>query len=798
MKRRTEGSVLEFRKENGEGGYVMQGKTDRSTHSASDASGLVRLSGTVERIVFSSDETGFAICDFGVDEYAVERTEGEVSSADDGAFCDEVITILGTLPLIAVGDALTVYGRWGFSPKYGRQFRVEQYEKNLPADTASILRYLSSRTIKGVGPTLARRIVSEFGVETFDVIEHHPEWLADIKGISRKLAQQISDDFREKSGMRNAMLYFREYFGTALTVRIYKKWGATAVDVARSNPYRLCDEIDGIGFEKADRLASENGIAVNSPERLKSGIRYVLVQNGMQNGHVCLPEDKLIAVSARLLGVTEEEIREALNALTIEKGVDVLSIFGVRYVYDHFAYAAEGYIARKLRLLDKLCPAVSTEDVALFIEKEERESGVEYAALQKQAIFDALSSGVMILTGGPGTGKTTVVRALLRVFSRIGLKVALCAPTGRAAKRLSESTAEEAKTIHRLLEMGVDRKNAEGLRDDGRVVFGRDEKNLLDENVVIVDEASMIDNALLCALLKAVKPGARVILIGDADQLPSVGAGNVLADLIMSECFSTVRLTEIFRQAGESLIITNAHAVNRGVMPDLSVKNNDFFFLPRESDKEIAYTIADLCKNRLPRAYGRDAAEGIQVITPSRRGESGTDALNLLLQSELNPPDGKKKEYHFRDRVFREGDKVMQTRNNYDIFWERTDGEGMGIFNGDIGVIQSIDPFEQEMTILFDDRIAKYDFSLLDELDHAYAVTVHKSQGSEYQTVIFPAYAAPPMLLTRNLLYTAVTRASVRVIIVGREDIVEAMVQNNRQSMRYTGLVHRIKGSDGS
>ncbi len=762
-----------------------------------DASGLVRLSGTVERIVFSSDETGFAICDFGVDEYAVEHRANEEPAKDDGAFRDEVITVLGTLPLIAVGDELTVYGRWGFSPKYGRQFRVEQFEKNLPADTASILRYLSSRTVKGVGPTLARRIVGEFGADTFDVIEHHPEWLADIKGISRKLAQQISEDFREKSGMRSAMLYFREYFGAALTVRIYKKWGANAVDVAKSNPYRLCDEIDGIGFEKADRLAAENGIAGNSPERLKSGIRYVLVQNGMQNGHVCLPEEKLIAASAKLLGVTEDESRAALLSLSEEKGVDALTIDGVRYIYDHYAYAAEGYIARKLRLLDQLCPAISTEDVALFIEKEERESGVRYAVLQRKAIFDALSSGVMILTGGPGTGKTTVVRALLSVFSRIGLKVALCAPTGRAAKRLSESTSEEAKTIHRLLEMGVDRKNVEGRRDDGRVVFGRDEKNLLDENVVIVDESSMIDNALMCALLKAVKPGARVILIGDADQLPSVGAGNVLADLIASESFSTVRLTEIFRQAGESLIITNAHAVNHGEMPDLSVKNNDFFFLSRSSDEEIAYTVADLCKNRLPKAYGKAVADGIQVITPSRRGESGTDALNILLQRELNPPDGKKKEYRFRDRVYREGDKVMQIRNNYDIFWERPDGEGMGIFNGDIGVIESIDLFEQEMTILFDDRTAKYDFSLLDELDHAYAVTVHKSQGSEYQTVIMPAYAAPPMLLTRNLLYTAVTRASRRVIIVGRADIIESMVKNNRQSMRYTGLVYRARTTDG-
>ncbi|MBO5270557.1 MAG: AAA family ATPase, partial [Clostridia bacterium] len=556
------------------------------------------------------------------------------------------------------------------------------------------------------------------------------------------------------------------------------------------------DEIEGIGFERADRMAESLGIAHNSMERIKSGIRYVLVQNGMQNGHVCLPESKLVAVAARLLGVTEDECRAALSELITAQSVDVEIDGGVRYLYDHFAYAAEGYIAKKLVLLDKLCPAVDASDVALFIRREERENGVEYANLQKKAIYDALSSGVMILTGGPGTGKTTIVRALLRIFSEIGMKVALCAPTGRAAKRLSESTSEEAKTIHRLLEMGVDRKNASGQRDDGRVVFGRDEKNLLEENVIIVDESSMIDNALMCALLKAVKPGARLILIGDADQLPSVGAGNVLSDLIASERFSTVRLTEIFRQAGESLIITNAHAINGGRMPDLKAKNNDFFFLPRETDAQIAATVADLCKTRLPRAYGAEIIGGIQILAPSRKGESGTDALNVLLQRELNPPARGKNEYAYRDRVYREGDRVMQIRNNYDIYWEKSDTDGTGIFNGDIGIIQKIDPSEQMMEILFDDRLAEYDFSLLDELDHAYAITVHKSQGSEYPTVILPAYSAPPMLLTRNLLYTAVTRASARVIIVGRIEVIETMVGNNRESMRYTGLCRRVKRAE--
>ena len=763
-----------------------------TTNEPQEASGLVRLAGTVERVIFSSEETGYAILDFGVDEYVVDTLGGE-PIGDTDAPIDEVIVAVGTMPMVANGDALTLYGKWVFNPKYGRQFRVEQYEKTLPADTASILRYLSSRAIKGIGPTIAKRIVAEFGEDTFDVLENHPEWLSEIKGISRKLAEKISEDFRDKAGMRNAMLFFRNYFGTTLTVRIYKKWGGNAVEIAQSNPYRLCEEIDGIGFERADRLAEAQGMARNCVERIRSGFRYVLTQNGMQNGHVCLPKDKLAEATARLLGVTREECDEVLMDMVAGQGVSVVRRDGAEYLYDHYAYAAEQYIAKKLVLLDKLCPSLSPEDVELFIRREERENGVQYASLQKKAIYDALASGVMILTGGPGTGKTTVVRALLRIFSEIGMKIALCAPTGRAAKRLSESTQEEAKTIHRLLEMGGDRKNNNGLREDGKVVFGRDEKNHLDENVIIVDESSMIDNALMCALLKAIKPGARLILIGDADQLPSVGAGNVLADLIASERFSTVRLTEIFRQAGESLIITNAHAINCGEMPDLSVKNNDFFFLPRESDRDIAYTVADLCKNRLPKAYGPAVSSGIQVISPSRKGEGGTDALNLLLQGELNPPAKGKKEYRFRDRTFREGDKVMQIRNNYDICWEKPDSEGSGIFNGDIGVIQRIDLFEEQMEILFDDRLARYDFSMLDEVDLAYAITVHKSQGSEYPTVIIPAYAAPPMLLTRNLLYTAVTRAATRVIIVGRSDVVLQMVQNNRQSMRYTGLRYAIQ-----
>jgi exodeoxyribonuclease V alpha subunit len=465
-----------------------------------------------------------------------------------------------------------------------------------------------------------------------------------------------------------------------------------------------------------------------------------------------------------------------------EKKLCTVYADGVHYVYEKQAFEDEKYIARKLTLLDKVSDVMSTENIDAFIKREERESGIQYAKEQRRAIFSALESGVMLLTGGPGTGKTTVVRALLHIFDSMGLKVALCAPTGRAAKRLSESTSCEAKTIHRLLEFGGDETG-------GHARFQRNETNLLDEHAIIIDEASMVDNALMSALLRAVKPGARLVIIGDSDQLPSVGAGNVLCDLLQSEKFATVRLDEIFRQAQQSLIVTNAHAINHGKMPRLDVKDNDFFFLPRANDREIAETVAGLCSVRLPRTYGEMGVKGVQVIAPSRRGETGTEHLNVLLQSVLNPKADSKREYTFRDIVFREGDRVMQTKNNYDIYWEREDGSwGNGIFNGDIGTILRIDYSDEKMQIEFDDRCCDYDFNMLDELEPAYAVTVHKSQGSEYPIVVLPIGSASEMLLSRNLFYTAVTRAQNMVILVGREEKVRTMVENNRQSMRYTGL----------
>ena len=743
-------------------------ENQRLEFGARDNYGLEHLEGTVEQIIYSNEENGYTVCDMSTE--------------------DDVVTVCGIMPMLNEGDTLCVYGKWVHNAKYGRQFSVEQYERVMPADTASILRYLSSRAIKGIGPKTAVKIVEAFGEDSFDVIENHPEWLADsIKGISLKMAIAASESFKEQAGIRSAMMFFRDYFGAATTVRIYKKWGSASVDVAKKNPYRLCNEIDGIGFERADALAVGIGMQNDNFDRIMSGLYYVLQRNAAQNGHVCLPRQKLCESASELLGVDVEVCDKGISELLrIERFKYLLDNDGLQLIYTKRDYDDEKYIANKLVLLDKTCAAVDLRDIDRFIEGEERRSGIKYASLQKEAIRDALRYGVMILTGGPGTGKTTVVRALMRIFESMDLAIALCAPTGRAAKRLSEATSCEAKTIHRLLEMGYE--------SDGALTFKRDEFDLLDEDVIIVDEASMVDNMLMSALLKSIKAGARIIIIGDSDQLPSVGAGNVLRDIIESERFATVCLTEIFRQAEESLIIRNAHAINRGDMPDLTVKDNDFFYLRRSDDRQIAMTVTELCRDRLPKAYGDIAKNGLQVICASRKGEAGTENLNIILQSALNPAHRAKREYRFRERIFREGDRVMQTRNNYDICWERTtDGkDGNGIFNGDIGTIISIEASEGYMEMIFDDRKVLYDISMLDDIEHAYAITVHKSQGSEYPIVVMPMCSAAYMLHTRNLLYTAVTRAQKMVVLVGREDIISEMVKNNHQTLRYTGLSKRL------
>ena len=498
-----------------------------------EGSKLIKLTGSVEHIVYSNEENGYTVCDFGTDD-------------------DDLITVTGILPYVAEGDSLILYGEWKHNPKYGQQFSVTEYEKYMPANASAILRYLSSGAIKGIGKKTALKIVEEYGDNTLDVLENHPDWLSDIPGISLKKARQICDDFKAKAGIRTAMLFFRDYFGAATTVKIYKRWGSASIDIAKANPYRLCDEIEGIGFDRADGMALKLGIDRNSDARLVSGIAHVLRYNAAQNGHVCLPREKLVQASSMLLDASAECINPIIDDM-IAMGRLKYSFFGGNtYLYDRYAYECETYIAEKLVLLDRVCPTVCLTDANAFITKEEMLHGVTYATMQKKAIISALENGVMLLTGGPGTGKTTVVKALLDIFRSMDLKVALAAPTGRAAKRLSESTSHEAKTIHRLLEFEYSGE------DEDKPGFRRNETDHLDEHVIIVDESSMIDNSLMASLLKAVKPGARVILIGDADQLPSVGAGNVLHDLLDCGRFATVRLDEIFRQAQESLIITNA------------------------------------------------------------------------------------------------------------------------------------------------------------------------------------------------------------------------------------------------
>ena len=726
---------------------------------------LDTISGTIENVVYRNEGNDYTVM--------------EIVDEDNNLVC-----AVGVIPMAFEGENVVLHGRWTFHKEFGRQFAFDTFEKTLPEEVEGIIQYLSSRTVKGVGPVTALKIVNRFGTETFDVMENHPEWLADIPGITMKKAAQISESFREQTGIRSVMMFFGNYMGTGEITKVYKRFGVGAIGIVQDNPYILCEGELGIPFEKADNIAKSLGAALDSRNRILSGIKYVLAYNSNVNGHTCLPQEKLTAAASEVLGVEERKINDAVFELLDDGELSAYSIDDVSYVMLNETAEDEDSVSRHLNRLLREAGSLGAQDISALIEKVEVNLDVNFARLQREALFASLENGVMILTGGPGTGKTTVVKALLSIYNSIGHKVVLAAPTGRAAKRMSEATSEEAKTVHRMLEMerGV----------GGETRFMRNEKNPLSESVVIVDEASMLDLALTASLLRAMKRGSRLVLIGDSDQLPSVGAGNILADLISSERIKTIRLTEIFRQSKESLIVTNAHRINEGEAPLLNVTDNDFFFVRREFEGDIAATVGSLISDRLPKTYGRDIKEQIQVITPSRKGSGGVEQLNSALQAKLNPPSKFKKEKSAHGIILREGDRVMQVANNYDIEWEKNGATGVGLFNGDVGTIETIDLREEKIFVRFDDKIAEYSYDLLDEIELAYAITVHKSQGSEYPVVIIPMYACAPMLLTRNLLYTAVTRAKKMVILVGRSDIPKKMVENNRQILRYTTLKHKI------
>lgn len=699
----------------------------------------------------------------------------------------QTVTVVGTIPLPVVGEQLMVTGKWGNHPSYGKQFEAEFLERMMPQTTSGILSFLSSRTIRGIGPKMAARIVDHFGEQTLQVMEREPVRLAEVTGISPQKAAEIGEAFRLQMGVRQLMEFFALHqLPAELAVRTYKIYGDAAVELLYDDPYLLMDEGLDAPFGAVDRFAIELGVAGDDPRRLEAGVLFELNYN-LSAGHSFLPQDKLIAATAQLLFVEAELVQQAVERLLQAERLVRCTLAGIMVVYLPQLYEAETYCTRRLlefaslefpepRGLDKKVGQVA------------QESGIDYSAEQEQAIRRAATSGLLMITGGPGTGKTTILNGILSLLGQMQLRCVLAAPTGRAAKRLTEVTGEEASTIHRLLEASVDPHT-------GKMVFVRDAGNPIQADAVIVDEMSMVDVQLLYSLLQAIPQGKRLILVGDPDQLPPVGPGFPFSDMLRAGVLPGVRLVEIFRQAQKSLIVMNAHRVNQGQMPELKVTSSDFFFLRRQTEEQLASTIRDLCTTRLPKNMGIPP-EQIQVLCPTRKGGVGTIALNQLLQQALNPASPEKKEHQSGQFLFREGDRVMQIRNNYDILWKKLDGSavGTGIFNGDMGVITSIDSNQETMTIVFDDRQAQYDFTQLNELEPSYAVTVHKSQGSEYRAVILTAWNASAYLLSRSILYTAITRARELLILVGREDIVAAMTENAKRSRRYSGLKLRLQG----
>ena len=730
---------------------------------------LLQLEGAVENIVYRNEENGYTVI--------------EISDTDD------YITAVGIMPQVGVGDTVKLTGTYITHRSYGRQFSASICEVCRPTESADILRYLSSGAIKGIGAATAQRLVSEFGEATLDIMENEPERVALLKGISKSKAEDFSLQLKTNSGVRTLMLYLGEYgISNTSSVKIYNSFGPGCIDRIKANPYILCEGDFGVSFENADFIAKKESLEPESNVRLRAGITYILRHNE-RNGHTCLPKDKLLNTSADFLGVHSEKVGECMEEMLFDRSLIGDKIDDTEFVFTPQLHLSETYVSSRIKMLLKF-PSEKIKDIDKEIKICEKSDGITYADLQKQAITSALTEGMLVLTGGPGTGKTTTLNAIIKILKEKGKKVLLSAPTGRAAQRMSELTGDEAKTLHRLLEVSWDKQD--------NPVFNKNERNQLKCDALIVDEVSMVDTFIFESVMRALPLGCRLILVGDSDQLPSVGPGNVLGDLIDSGILPVVRLNEIFRQAQQSLIVTNAHKIVNGHMPVLNKADKDFFFLQRNNKTDVTNVIIDLCTNRLPKAYGYSAFENIQVLSPSKKGELGTAELNHKLQNALNPKSDDKAEVTIGSKTFRTGDKVMQVKNNYDIRWFKDNGEtGEGIFNGDIGIIERIDKKVKLIKISFYDKTAMYTYESASDLDFAYAVTVHKSQGNEFDAVIIPMFSGPPQLYYRNLLYTAVTRAKKTLILVGNPQTVEYMVNNNRRTKRYSGLKEFLLRDEG-
>ncbi|MEG1996604.1 MAG: ATP-dependent RecD-like DNA helicase [Oscillospiraceae bacterium] len=723
----------------------------------------ISVSGSVDNVTYSNSDTGFTVLDLDIG--------------------DEIICVVGQLLGVEVGEELKVTGYYTTHSTYGNQFKAQMYERNLPATANAICKYLCSGVVKGIGPVTARRIVDMFGDKTLEVIENTPLRLSEVRGITQEKATKISSEFKEVFGVRTLMLFLQGFnINPMQSVAVWKKWGVFAKELIEKNPYVLCSEDLRIDFSLCDNIAKKMALPIDSVQRISAALSYVLLHN-TNNGHTCVPKEKLAMLTNRILEVDYDRLVDTLDD-DIYNGVLCSSTTNTEFVFLPQYYKAETYIASRIKLMLKIEQEKAT-NIDKLLADIEKDDSIVYEKLQREAIEQSLKYDVFILTGGPGTGKTTTLNAIIKVFDKQGKSVALTAPTGRAAKRMSEVTGKEAKTIHRLLEV-------EYAADDMQK-FSKNEENPLDADVIIIDEMSMMDVMLFESLLRGMKIGSKLIMVGDFHQLPSVGAGNVLKDLLNSEIIPTVCLKQIFRQAAKSLIVTNAHSIVNGEMPNLLSKNSDFFFMPMSQELKARATILDLCSTRLPKTYGMSPFDDIQVLSPQRKGDLGVIELNHELQKRLNPPSQQKVEFKSGIYTFRCCDKVMQIRNNYDILWSKDGQKGQGIFNGDIGVIEMIDRGSQTLSINFEGRIAYYSFDMSRELELAYAITVHKSQGSEFEAVILPIMNGYDKLYYRNLLYTAVTRAKRILIILGSEERINFMVDNDRRVLRYTCLKHFLQ-----